>query len=43
MDSDRFRLLAESVRETSRKHLQFDEETRLALRESRDISAPCTA
>jgi anti-sigma factor RsiW len=43
MDSDRFRLLAESVRETSRKHLPFDEETRLALRESRDISAPCTA
>lgn len=43
MDSDRFRLLAESVRETSREHLPFDEKTRLALRESRDASAPCTA
>ncbi len=43
MDSGRFRLLAESVRHTSRKHVPFDEETRIALRESRDKSAPCTA
>jgi anti-sigma factor RsiW len=41
MDSGRFRLLAESVRETSRQHLPFDRETRLALRQSRDKSAPC--
>lgn len=43
MDSDRFRLLAASVRDTSRKHLPFDVETRLALRESRDESEPCRA
>jgi hypothetical protein len=43
MDSGRFRLLAESVRHTSRKHAPFDEETRIALRTSRDKSAPCTA
>jgi hypothetical protein len=43
MDSGRFRLLAESARYTSRKHVPFDEETRIALRKSRDNSAPCTA
>jgi len=43
MDSGRFRLLAESVRHTSRKHIPFDEETRIALRKSRAKSAPCTA
>ncbi len=43
MDSGRFRLLAESVRRTSRQHVPFDEETRIALRESRDKSAPCIA
>ncbi len=43
MDSGRFRLLAESVRRTSRKHIPFDEKTRIALRKSRDKSAPCTA
>ncbi len=43
MDSGRFRLLAESVRDTSRKHVPFDQETRIALRKSRDKSAPCTA
>ncbi len=43
MDSGRFRLLAESVRRTSRKHVPFDKETRIALRKSRDKSAPCTA
>ena len=43
MDSGRFRLLAESVRHTSRQHVPFDEETRIALRESRDKSAPCVA
>ncbi|HSS63642.1 MAG TPA: hypothetical protein VLS27_04350 [Gammaproteobacteria bacterium] len=43
MDSERFKLLAESVRRTSREHLPLDTETRLALRQSRDASAPCTA
>ncbi len=43
MDSGRFRLLAESVRQTSRQHVPFDKETRLALRQSRDKSAPCMA
>ena len=43
MDTGRFRLLAESVRQTSRQHLPFDEEMRMALRESRDKSAPCLA
>jgi hypothetical protein len=43
MDSGRFRLLAESVRQTSRQHVPFDKETRMALRESRDKSAPCLA
>ncbi len=43
MDQGRFRLLAESVRQTSRQHLPFDKETRLALRQSRDKSAPCMA
>ena len=43
MDPGRFRLLAESVRETSRQHVPFDKETRLALRQSRDKSAPCMA
>ena len=41
MDSGRFRLLAESVRYTSRLHAPFDKETRTALRASRDNSAPC--
>jgi anti-sigma factor RsiW len=43
MDSGRFRQLAESVRRSSRNHAPFDEETRIALRKSRDKSAPCTA
>ena len=43
MDTGRFRLLAESVRQTSRQHVPFDKETRIALRKSRDRSAPCTA
>lgn len=43
MDSGRFRLLAESVRRTSRELLPFDQETRIALRKSRDESAPCLA
>ena len=43
MDTGRFRLLAESVRHTSRQHVPFDEQTRMALRESRDKSAPCLA
>ena len=43
MDSNRFRLLAESVRYTSRQHLPFDKKTVLALRKSRDKSAPCFA
>lgn len=43
MDTGRFRLLAESVRNTSRQHIPFDQQTRMALRESRDKSAPCLA
>ena len=43
MDTGRFRLLAENVRHTSRQHVPFDEQTRMALRESRDKSAPCLA
>jgi anti-sigma factor RsiW len=43
MDSDRFRLLAETVLRASRQHLPFDKETRVALRNSRDKSAPCMA
>lgn len=41
MDSNRFRLLALSVRHTSRQHLPFDKRTVIALRKSRDKSAPC--
>ncbi|MFQ5775561.1 MAG: hypothetical protein ACE5GS_13655 [Kiloniellaceae bacterium] len=41
MDSTRFRLLAESVRHTSRQHLPFDKETQMVLRKSRDESEPC--
>jgi anti-sigma factor RsiW len=41
MDSARFRLLAETVHKASRRHLPFDEETRIALRNSRDYSVPC--
>jgi anti-sigma factor RsiW len=41
MDSGRFKLLAESVRHTSRLQAPFDKETRMALRESRDSSTPC--
>jgi hypothetical protein len=41
MDSGRFKLLAESVRHTSRLQAPFDDETRMALRDSRDNSAPC--
>jgi len=43
MDSARFRILAISVRQTSRLHLPFDKKTRTALRTSRDNSAPCLA
>jgi hypothetical protein len=43
MDSDRFRLLAESIHDVSRQHLPFDTQTRMALRSSRDQSLPCTA
>ncbi len=43
MDSERFRMLAASVRQTSLQHLPFDKQTRMALRESRDNSAPCLA
>jgi anti-sigma factor RsiW len=41
MDSERFKLLAESVRHASREHLPFDKGIRVALRKSRDESAPC--
>ncbi|MAF95368.1 MAG: hypothetical protein CMM60_06400 [Rhodospirillaceae bacterium] len=43
MDSNRFRLLAESVRQTSGQHLPFEKRTVMALRKSRDKSAPCFA
>ncbi len=43
MDSNRFRMLAESVHRTTRQHLPFSGKTRVALRESRDNSAPCLA
>jgi anti-sigma factor RsiW len=43
MDSDRFRLLAESVRHSSLQHRPFDKKTRTALRQSREKSAPCLA
>jgi anti-sigma factor RsiW len=43
MDSGRFKQLAESVRRSSRSHTPFDDETRIALRKSRDKSAPCAA
>tara|TARA_R110001592_G_scaffold125225_3_gene334674 strand:+ start:761 stop:1540 length:780 start_codon:yes stop_codon:yes gene_type:complete len=43
MESRRFGLLAESVHAGSRRHAPFDAETRTALRESRDNSAPCNA
>ncbi len=43
MDSARFKMLAASVHQTSLQHLPFDKQTRMALRESRDNSAPCLA
>lgn len=43
MDSNRFRMLAESVHRTTRLHLPINGKTRVALRESRDNSAPCLA
>lgn len=43
MERGRFAHLAESVRESSRRHAPFDAKTRMALRESRDNSAPCPA
>ena len=43
MDPPRFKLLAETIRHNSRIQVPFDEETRIALRESRDKSVPCTA
>ena len=41
MDSARFKMLAKSVHQTSLQHLPFDQQTRMALRKSRDNSAPC--
>ncbi len=43
MDSARFQMLAKSVHQTSLQHLPFDKRTRMALRKSRDNSAPCLA
>ena len=43
MESRRFGQLAESVHDSSGRHAPFDAETRTALRESRDNSAPCNA
>ncbi len=41
MEIQRFRLIAESVRRTSFERLPLNRETRMALRDSRDESAPC--
>lgn len=43
MDPRRFKILAESVRQSSRLHLPFDKKTYLALQKSREESAPCLA
>jgi anti-sigma factor RsiW len=43
MDSERFRMLAKSVHLASRQHFPFNDRTRMALRKSRDKSAPCLA
>ena len=43
MDAGRFRLIAEAVHEASLERLGIDEETRVALAESRDRAVPCTA
>jgi anti-sigma factor RsiW len=41
MDSSRFRLIAESVRDASRLHRPIDAKTRTALRQSRYATPPC--
>ncbi|MBT3306908.1 MAG: hypothetical protein HN377_10555, partial [Alphaproteobacteria bacterium] len=41
MDTKRFKNLAQSVHQSSQRHLPFDDLTRMALRVSRDLSAPC--
>jgi hypothetical protein len=43
MDTKRFALLAESVRRAGLRRLPLDQGTRLALRRSREQSAPCLA
>ncbi len=43
MDSTRFKVLAQKVYKTSFQRLPFDKQTRMALRKSRDSSAPCVA
>lgn len=43
MDSGRFRLIAESVRDASRRHLPIDAKTRTALMQSRYATPPCVA
>lgn len=43
MERGRFAHLAESVRDSSRRHAPFDAKTRMALRESRENSVPCPA
>jgi hypothetical protein len=41
MDVSRFRLIVETVNETTPRHQAVDVETRVALGESRRRSAPC--
>jgi hypothetical protein len=41
MDVSRFRLIVETVRETSLRHQAVDAETRIAVGESRRRSSPC--
>ncbi len=43
MDAERFRLIAETVHRTSLERRTIDDETRIALAESRAHSAPCVA
>ena len=43
MDGARFRLIAETVRHSSRQHRPADQETRVALKTSRAESRPCLA
>jgi hypothetical protein len=43
MDKRRFRLIADSVFESSRRQRGFDDRTRYALRQASDVAPPCGA